>query len=287
MNSGTKLFIGLMSLAGTVAVGITLFMSLRGRRPRAHSDLGGQSTSGTGSFPSPENSESGLKTDENNQQNLTSDSLGSGVSLDANPLSRSRKSRTKGSFKPSVTPAQTEGDDTTAQVQLTDEDDDYMDNASFHKLPPLDNPEENREPKGTNKGGEPQSLSLVSGTLADTGSSAGQATKVAKYHLEIGKGEKVDIELPYGTRVKQLREKLQRTYGASTVGNVKVLLAGKELLDDIVLNELNPGDATLFVYVRSEEDILLLTAKALKVDQNDGDGEYEYEYEYEEDVPED
>lgn len=84
------------------------------------------------------------------------------------------------------------------------------------------------------------------------------------------------IELDSDATVKTLKKAIADRNHVENLSNIKILFAGKELLNDIILEKLDVGDSKLFVYIRSDEDILLLTAKALLVDIPSS--EYYYEY---------
>lgn len=84
------------------------------------------------------------------------------------------------------------------------------------------------------------------------------------------------IELDSDATVKTLKKAIADRNHVENLSNIKILFAGKELLNDIILEKLDVGDSKLFVYIRSDEDILLLTAKALLVDMPSS--EYYYEY---------
>ena len=102
-------------------------------------------------------------------------------------------------------------------------------------------------------------------------------TRSITYNYQTNKSEKLQkISLLPNATVATFKSALAKRENVKA-SNVRVLFAGKELLDNILLEALDVGTSTIFVYIRSDEDILLLTAKALQT----GDDYYEYEYEYE------
>ena len=57
--------------------------------------------------------------------------------------------------------------------------------------------------------------------------------------------------------------------------NIKVIFVGKVILEGIVLDELNISKIPLFIYIRTEQEIFLMTAKVLKVgEEEDSDSDY-------------
>lgn len=81
--------------------------------------------------------------------------------------------------------------------------------------------------------------------------------------------EPIDTSLSYGTNVKQFKEIIAKKYNVENLADIKIIFAGKDLLNDIVIDELNVGDTVLNVYIRSIDDIFLMTAKALRVTKDD------------------
>lgn len=75
----------------------------------------------------------------------------------------------------------------------------------------------------------------------------------------------METELEKGTNIKQFKELIAEENDVENLANIKVIFAGKDLLNDIVLDELNVGDTVLFIYIRTTQDIFLMTAKALKI----------------------
>ena len=87
-----------------------------------------------------------------------------------------------------------------------------------------------------------------------------------KYYYQTNNDDEVkEIELEEGTNVKQFKEIIGKENDVDNLANIKVIFSGKDLLNDIILDELNVGDTILFIYIRTEQDIFLMTAKALKV----------------------
>lgn len=92
------------------------------------------------------------------------------------------------------------------------------------------------------------------------------------YFVQINKEDDVlEIELDDDATVMTLKERIKTIKHVKNLANIKVIFAGKELLNDLVLKSLNIGDIVLFIYIRTEEDILLLTAKALKIGEEEED----------------
>ena len=76
-----------------------------------------------------------------------------------------------------------------------------------------------------------------------------------------------------------MKEIIAKINNVDNSNNIKILFAGKDLLNNIILDRLEIGNSILFAYIRSTEDIFLMTAKALQINKSTD----EYEYEYEED----
>ncbi|KAK8896206.1 hypothetical protein M9Y10_014101 [Tritrichomonas musculus] len=107
--------------------------------------------------------------------------------------------------------------------------------------------------------------------------------KTIKYLYQTNKSnEPKEICLSEDATVKTLKREIANDNGANNLSNIKILFAGKELLDKIILDQLEIGESKLFVYIRSDEEIFLMTAKALQFGQESSEYEYEYEYEEEE-----
>ena len=102
-----------------------------------------------------------------------------------------------------------------------------------------------------------------------------------------GSDETFKVKLRESGKVGEMKELISKMNGVPNINNIKILFAGKNLVDDLVVSDLEVGEATLFVYIRSEEDIFLMTANALKVHPNNSGDEYEYEYQYIEEEEED
>lgn len=87
-----------------------------------------------------------------------------------------------------------------------------------------------------------------------------------KYFYQINSESKInEIVLDSSATVLSLKEAIAEKNDVDDIVNIKVLFAGKDLLNSIVLESLELGSDILYVYIRSMEDILLMTAKALKV----------------------
>lgn len=77
-----------------------------------------------------------------------------------------------------------------------------------------------------------------------------------------------EVELESKANVKSMKKIIAFENKIKNLNDIKILFAGKDLMNDLVLMNLNIGDTILFVYIRSQEDILLMTAKALIVNTN-------------------
>ncbi|KAK8886495.1 hypothetical protein M9Y10_041958 [Tritrichomonas musculus] len=107
--------------------------------------------------------------------------------------------------------------------------------------------------------------------------------KTTMYHIQTNKDEEIqEIEMDSEATVKNMKEKIAKMYKVKNVGSIRILFAGKVLRDNITLESLEVGDFTLFVYIRSDEDINLQTAKALQVNNDEYYSEYEVVVEEEE-----
>ncbi len=101
-----------------------------------------------------------------------------------------------------------------------------------------------------------------------------------RYENNLEDGE-CSIELPADATVLDFKKLLFKIYTKKGYaldkdfrqenGTVKIIFAGKDLLNDIVLKGLNIGETPLYVYIRESQDIFLKTAKALKIDPNADD----------------
>ena len=92
--------------------------------------------------------------------------------------------------------------------------------------------------------------------------------KVKKYKYSYVVNRETDvyeIELEKEATVRKMKNEIAEIRNIENLANIKITFAGKDLTDDIVLYSLNVGNNELKVYIRSEEEILLLTAKALRV----------------------
>ena len=107
--------------------------------------------------------------------------------------------------------------------------------------------------------------------------------KTTMYHIQTNKDEEIqEIEMDSEATVKNMKEKIAKMYKVKNVGSIRILFAGKVLRDNITLESLEVGDFSLFVYIRSDEDINLQTAKALQVNNDEYYSEYEVVVEEEE-----
>ena len=112
--------------------------------------------------------------------------------------------------------------------------------------------------------------------------------KTIKYLYQTNKSnEPKEICLSEDATVKTLKREIANDNGVNNLSNIKILFAGKELLDKIILDQLEIGESKLFVYIRSDEEIFLMTAKALQFGQESSEYEYEYEEEEEEEEEDD
>lgn len=108
--------------------------------------------------------------------------------------------------------------------------------------------------------------------------------KTIKYLYQTNKSnEPKEICLSEDATVKTLKREIANDNGVNNLSNIKILFAGKELLDKIILDQLEIGESKLFVYIRSDEEIFLMTAKALQFGQESSEYEYEEEEEEEDD----
>lgn len=99
-----------------------------------------------------------------------------------------------------------------------------------------------------------------------------------RYENNLENGE-CSIELPANATVLDFKKLLFKIYTqkgyaldedfSQGYGTVTIIFAGKDLLNEIVLKNLNIGeDTALSVYIRENKDIFLKTAKALQFDQH-------------------
>lgn len=97
-----------------------------------------------------------------------------------------------------------------------------------------------------------------------TKSAQPKSDTITYYYQTNGDSEVNTIDLDRSATVQTMRQ-LIADVNEVDVENVKIIFAGKELLDDINMEELDVGDTILFVYIRFVSEVLLLTAKALRV----------------------
>ena len=87
------------------------------------------------------------------------------------------------------------------------------------------------------------------------------------------KNEKIELEST--AKVIDMKKAIKKIKGVKYLSNIKILFAGKDLLNDIELKSLKIGSAVLYVYIRPEDDYLCTTAAALHItltpDKNDDD----------------
>ena len=106
-------------------------------------------------------------------------------------------------------------------------------------------------------------------------------SKKIKYFYQTNVESEInEIEMYEEATVRDMKEKIREERGIKNLSDIKIIFAGKELLNDLVLEKLKIGDIKLFIYIRTQEDILLLTAKALQINEYSTDESY---YEEEDD----
>lgn len=89
--------------------------------------------------------------------------------------------------------------------------------------------------------------------------------KSHKYFYQIfTEGNISEIILESNAKVVDLKKIIAKKNNVDNIDNIKIIFAGKDLLNEIVLGTLKIGSTVLYVYIRSTEDLLLMTAKALK-----------------------
>ena len=99
-----------------------------------------------------------------------------------------------------------------------------------------------------------------------------KSSEKVKYFYQTNIDSKLhEVELDQKATVLTMKQQIANSNGVKNVKNVQIISAGNELLDEINLKSLEIGDAKLFAYIRREEDIVRLTAKALKFDKNASD----------------
>lgn len=90
------------------------------------------------------------------------------------------------------------------------------------------------------------------------------SNKIKYFYQLINDGEDFEIELDPDATVLTLKEKIAEKHEFDNISLIKIIFASKELLDDIELGPMEIGDTQIFVYYPPVEEVLLLTAKALK-----------------------
>ena len=153
-----------------------------------------------------------------------------------------------------------------------------------------DEPEE--EIKNTNVkmetfDGHTINIYLEGTSMSDFGSTMARMSKpgaiIRTYNFQTNRSDETkQIKLDSEATVKSFKRAISREYEVPNLSNIKILFAGKVLLDNIVLEDLEVGDSLLYVYIQSTEDLLLLSCYAVQVPT-----EYEYEYLYEEEEEDD
>lgn len=121
-----------------------------------------------------------------------------------------------------------------------------------------------------------QSTKQVKQSNKSTNTKQGKNTITINYTTNLVDGDQ-SITLPANATVKDFKKELFKKYkndydlveNYGLQGTFSVIFAGKELLNDIVLKELKIEDTPVYVYVRENKDILLMTAKGLKVKKED------------------
>ena len=86
------------------------------------------------------------------------------------------------------------------------------------------------------------------------------------------------IELNSEATVKDLKKVIAVENNVRNLYDIKILFAGKDLLNRLTLKSLKIGTTILSVYIRSQEDILLMTAKALIVNLDSDEEEESTSY---------
>lgn len=276
MDNAAKVFFTFLGVVGVVAVAVALTKGLRGRRPGTNPGLGSQNTPGAGSFSFSEGSESELSSDENNRQDLGFDSLGLGVAPE--PELNSDENNQQGSGFNGLNSSVGSNVDPIGE-------DDYTGGMPFLYTPISDEAKNmfeslrKKHGKPKRKGREIPNTISANETSENTESPVDiepDTVPKTKYYFKTNTSDDVEeMELSADTTVKGFKEELQKKYGVENIFNIKVLFAGKDLLDDIAMNALNIGDDDLYVYIRSEDDILLMTARALRIDLNSDSDEEE------------
>ena len=93
-----------------------------------------------------------------------------------------------------------------------------------------------------------------------------QANRKTRYFYQVNsESETKFVDLAPNAKVIDMKKIIKKRNGVKNVENIKVLFVGKDLLDDLLLKSLDIGSTILYIYIRTEEDVLLMTAKALKI----------------------
>lgn len=88
------------------------------------------------------------------------------------------------------------------------------------------------------------------------------------------------VELDEDATIESLKMVIAKQFSVSNISDIHVLFAGKDLENDILVEQLEVGDFPFQVYIYSNDELFLKSARALKI-RND-EYEYSYEYDYEE-----
>lgn len=88
------------------------------------------------------------------------------------------------------------------------------------------------------------------------------------------------VELDEDATIESLKMVIAKQFSVSKISDIHVLFAGKDLENDILVEQLEVGDFPFQVYIYSNDELFLKSARALKIDNDEY--EYSYEYEYEE-----
>ncbi|OHS96660.1 hypothetical protein TRFO_09812 [Tritrichomonas foetus] len=105
-----------------------------------------------------------------------------------------------------------------------------------------------------------------------------------KYIYQVSSDEPQEAFLNNQSTIRDLKKEISKTHDNISISNITVLFAGKSLGDQILLSRLDlDEDEIIQVYIKTEEELYLLTAKGLRVNLDDSD-EYDdsYGYEYDE-----
>lgn len=85
-------------------------------------------------------------------------------------------------------------------------------------------------------------------------------------------------ELDEDATIESLKMVIAKQFSVSKLSDIHVLFAGKDLENDILVEQLEVGDFPFQVYINSNDELFLKSARALKISKD----EYDYEYDYEE-----